>query len=90
MLSGATSFIEGARTIWSLGHSAGLQGDADFKVFVLIESETDALPFGELRKMWNAEALAKLQPEIDRAEAWARKYGTPACERLAERFGGLS
>lgn len=87
MLAGTTSFIEGARRIWELGFTAGLDGDADFEAFVLIESETDALPFGELRRMWNAEALAKLQPEIDRAEAWARDVGMAACERLAQRFG---
>ena len=90
MLSGAMSFIEGARTIWGLGHSAGLQDDADFNAFIVIESETDALPMGELRRMWNAEALEKLQPEIDRAEAWAREVGTSACERLVKRFGGMS
>ncbi len=88
MLSGATSFIEGARKIWGLGYRAGLEHDLDFKVFVVIESETDALPMGELRGMWNADALAKLQPELDQAEAWAREVGTSSCERLAKRFGG--
>lgn len=88
MLSGATSFIEGARQIRRLGYQIGLRDDADIVVFVAIDSETDALPFGALRRMWNAEALAKLQPEIDRAEVWAREVGLEACERLARRFGG--
>lgn len=90
MLSGATSFIEGAREIRRLAHEHGLRDDADIIVFVAIDSETDALPFGELRSMWNTEALAKLQPEIDSAEAWAREVGTAACERLVQRFGSAA
>jgi hypothetical protein len=88
MLSGVTSFIEGARTLAGLRFSAGLERDPDLTVFVAIDSETDALPMGDVRKLWNPDALAKLQPEIDRAEAWAREGGLEACERLAQRFGG--
>ena len=90
MLKGATSFIEGSRELSQLHFIAGLEDDPDLIAFVGIDSETDALPMGELRKMWNADALAKLQPEIDRAEAWARKFGHSHCERLAKRFGGLT
>ena len=87
MLSGATSFIEGAHDLAGLRSSAGLEKDPDFTTFVGIDSETDAFPMGEVRKLWNAEALAKLQPEIDRAEAWAREVGLEECKRLALRFG---
>lgn len=90
MLSGSLSFIEGSRQLWELGLGEDLERDADLQVFLLIDSETDALPMGELRKLWNADALAKLQPELDRAEEWARSVGLSACERLAQRFGGLS
>jgi len=55
-------------------------------VFVAIDSETDTYPFGEVRLLWSPEALANLQPEIDRAELWARGVGHAHCRRLVERF----
>jgi hypothetical protein len=32
------------------------------------------------------EALAKLQPEIERTEAWARELASPVCRSIIERF----
>jgi hypothetical protein len=87
MLAGNQTFIEGARLIFQLSFSAQLEQDPDILPFVGIASETDALPIGQERKLWNADALAKLQPEIDRLENWARDFGTPHCESLVGRFG---
>ena len=88
MLAGTLSFIEGSREISRLRWSAKVPDfDPDFVPFVAIDSETDALPFGEVRKLWAPEALARLQPEIERREAWAAEDGRPACERLINRFG---
>jgi hypothetical protein len=36
-----------------------------------IRRETDVMPVGEVRELWNQKALADLQPEIDKAEEWA-------------------
>jgi hypothetical protein len=86
MREGSLSFIEGAREICALAYQVGLDCDPDVIVFVGIESETDALPMGDVRKLWQEEALRKLQPEIDHAEAWARASGSAACESLIARF----
>lgn len=87
MLAGKLSYIEGAREICSAQASAKLdERDADLLPFHGIDSETDALPFGNMRAHWQAAALAALQPEIDQAEAWARRVGEPYCRRLVERF----
>ncbi|MGA7712223.1 MAG: hypothetical protein WCA81_10000 [Rhizomicrobium sp.] len=87
MLAGSLSFIKGARQIAQLSFEAELSNDLDIRLFVGIDSETDALPLDpEIRKLWIPSALEKLQPEIDKAEAWARQVGTPRCERLIERF----
>jgi hypothetical protein len=87
MLAGKLSYIEGARKICPARFSWGLdEGDADLRCFVGIDSETDALPFGEMRARWQAAALAALQPEIEKKEAWARQFGEPHCRNLVERF----
>lgn len=45
-----------------------------------------SLPFGDVRKLWVPAALEKLQPEIDRAEQWARETGLVHCENLIKRL----
>jgi hypothetical protein len=87
MLAGKLSHIEGARKIVAARRTARLdEWDVDVLPFVGIDSETDALPFGEMRKHWQAAALDALQPEIDQKEAWARGFGEPHCRNLVERF----
>lgn len=87
MLSGALSFIEGARLICQLRSRAKLADlDPDILPFLGIYSETDALPIGDVRRLWAPEALARMQPEIDRLEQWARNFGTPKCQTLIDRF----
>jgi hypothetical protein len=88
MLDGTLSFVEGARRISGARLDADLADlDEDIVPFVLIDSETDTLPFGEVRLLWAPEALARLQPDIDRAERWARDVGHVHCQKLIERFG---
>lgn len=87
ILAGAISFIEGAREINGLRFAADLECDPDIVPFVGIDSETDSLPLGEVRRLWNPDALAKLQSKIDEAEQWARDFGTTPCRNLAQRFG---
>jgi hypothetical protein len=90
MLAGKLSYIEGARKIVAMGTTARLdERDGDLLPFVGIVSETDALPFGEMRKHWQAAALGALQPEIDQKEAWARGFGEPHCRNLVERFSNV-
>jgi len=60
----------------------------DLLPFVRIDSETEALPLGEMRVHWQQTALEGLQPEIDRMEAWARRFGEPYCRNLVARFSG--
>jgi hypothetical protein len=90
MLSGALSFIEGARLICSLRWRAELADfDPDILAFIGIDSETDTLPIGNVREHWVPEALAKLQPEIDSAENWAQEVCRAECQRLIDRFGAV-
>ena len=87
MLSGRLSYIEGARKICSARFEWGLdEWDSDLLPFVGIDSETDALPFGEQRSHWQTSALKALEPEMVQKEAWARSVGEPYCRSLVERF----
>lgn len=87
MLAGELSFILGSRTLAALGHESGYDNDSDFNMFISIDSDTDALPIGQVREHWDKSALEKLEPEIQAAEAWAKEHGEAACASLIARFG---
>jgi hypothetical protein len=55
-------------------------------IFTAIDSETDALPLGEVRQYWDQAALERLEPDIREAERWAREAGRSACISLIQRF----
>jgi hypothetical protein len=87
MLDGELSFIEGARALLKFRSSGYIEiADPDILPFVLIESETDALPLGDVRALWKPESLVRLQPEIEHAEQWARELGSASCRNLIKRF----
>jgi hypothetical protein len=87
MLAGRLSYIEGARKIIAARSAARLdESDPDLLPFIAIDSETDALPFGEMRSHWQPAALEALQPTIDQSEAWAQRAGEPHCRNLVARF----
>lgn len=88
MLERQASFLAGARKLATLRHDAEVDdNDPDFTVFVAIESNTDELPIGAVRAHWHEDALARLEPEIEAAEAWAFEQGAAACASLIARFG---
>jgi hypothetical protein len=84
MIDNEMSFIIGARTLHSLTSTQHLRGVRDSRVWSVIDSETDALPVGPERFHWNADALAKLEGEIHRAESWARAFGLEECVELRD------
>lgn len=87
MLAGELSYIEGARKIIAAKVTSRLdQRDVNLLPFVGIESDTEALPLGDMRVHWQASAIEALQPKIAEMEAWARELGEPHCRKLVERF----
>jgi hypothetical protein len=89
MLAGRLTYIEGARKIVAASGAARLdERDPYLLPFVGIASETETLPFGEMRAHWQPAALDALQPEMDRQETWARRFGEPHCRNLVARFSG--
>jgi hypothetical protein len=87
MLNGDLNFLEGARILVDLRHKAAVRDDdSDFMAFVAIDSEIDDLPIGSVRQYWPQDVLEKLEPEYRKAEAWAKEFGSLACESLIRRF----
>ncbi len=86
MLNGETSFLEGAIELSSLLHQAELTEDPDLSIFSAVASETDSLPIGPVRQHWSKTALERLDPELQKAEEWAKQVAGGACESLARRF----
>jgi len=88
ILAGRRGLLQAAHELKNRLWDAGLtDADPDVGAFVLIDSETDALPLGSERQYWELTALARKDKHIARAEAWARPFGLEACERNVRRFG---
>ena len=100
MIRGELSFIEGSHLIRGLHNSAEMDAfDPDLIPFIVISSECEALPMGDVSQHWAPEALARLQPKIEHAEKWARESkwqrenkgpSEPTgfyCQNLIDRFG---
>jgi hypothetical protein len=49
-------------------------------------SETDHLPLAAQRHLWSPKALACLDPELKKMEAWASSFANESCKKLIARF----
>jgi hypothetical protein len=82
MLDGALGIIEGSRRLNDLREALGIHHlDDDFAGFVAIDSETDALPIGDVRRLWNEEALVHKDREVE-----YRDGACEGCRKLIARF----
>lgn len=88
MLAGELSFFEGALQVVNIKHrlSGIADDDPDFRIFLVILSETDHLPHEAQRPLWSATSLDALETEFRRAEKWAKCVTERACKNLIARF----
>ena len=87
ILDGSVGIIAGAREMMEvrfLSHSK--EKEEDYLVFLGIDSETDHLPVGEVRKHWSAHALAEKDIEIKEAEDFFRESAYTAARRLVQKY----
>lgn len=89
VLEGRLGVIEGSRRLREFGSYLvqDVVADEDFVVFVAVDSETDALPIGTVRELWNPIDLEREDREIAGAEAMHRESVVAACQSIIERFG---
>jgi len=83
VLDGRTTILEAVRELVSLARTDAIATEADRTLIIVIESETDSLPIGEVRKLWAPDALQAKEPEIERAEALWKTEFLEACKRIA-------
>ena len=80
--------IEGARQLTSLGHDLvdDWRVDPDFLVVGALDSQTDHLPVGKVRNLWDPALLAAKDALIQRIESEARHDFEQACRNIVSRF----
>lgn len=83
VLDGRTTVLEAARTLVSLAHTDAIADVEDRRFIIAIESETDHLPVGVVRKLWASDALKEKDVEIARAEDRYRADFLETCRRIA-------
>jgi hypothetical protein len=83
VLDGRTTVLEAARALISLAHTDAIADVADRRFIIAIESETDHLPVGEVRKLWAPDALREKDVEIARAEELYSADFSETCRRIA-------
>jgi hypothetical protein len=87
VLTGKLDVLVGARDLRGLRFRVGVpDDDPDVECFVLIESESDALPLADERSRWSADALIRLAPDIAGATKWATDLRWEAFQNVVRRF----
>jgi hypothetical protein len=87
ILAGEIGLIEGCRALSSMRWELGDDVRDRFIPFVAIDSETDDLPIGAVRDLWQPDALARKDLEISRCEQLYRTQVAEACMALIESLG---
>lgn len=71
--------IEGCRAVVMRASEAAMHDDPDMRTFIAIASETDDLPVGKQRELWNAAALVELDRKRAEYMAQVRASLRAAC-----------
>src|SRR5262245_40157431 len=77
-----TTVLEAVRQFDSLAHTDAVAELEDRRFIIGVESETDHLPVGEVRKLWAPDALKEKDVEIARAEDFYRADFLETCRRI--------
>jgi hypothetical protein len=82
LIAGEMGIIAASRELGYLRHEVGPQLAEALLTFAGIDSETDALPIGRVRKEWNSDALKQKDEEIAAAEQFYRESAIKAGTEL--------
>jgi hypothetical protein len=90
ILSGDIDVLDGSSQMLRLCGEIDVDfNDEDVRAFILVESETEHLPIGAEALNWSDEALARKEPDLRRARAWATDIVREHCTNLISRFGDV-
>ena len=84
LLSGQLGVIAASRELSPLRHEVEPEIAQVLVAFTAVDSETDALPIGEVRQYWSPEALERKDREITEAEKFYRATAIEAATRLLQ------
>ena len=82
VLDGRTTILQAVRALVSLAHTDAIAEVEDRRLIIGIDSETDHLPVGEVRKLWAADALKVKDTEIARCEELYKSQFLETCKRI--------
>jgi hypothetical protein len=82
LVAGEIGVIAASRELGYLRHEVEPQLANLLVTFTAIDSETDALPVGDVRKEWSPEALKRRDKEIADAEGFYRDTAINAATEL--------
>jgi hypothetical protein len=68
VLKRRSTFLEAVRKLYPLANTEAITDEDDRTLVIAIESETDDLPIGEVRKLWAPYAPATKDVEIARCD----------------------
>jgi len=85
VLNNEMGVIEASRILSMRPFSQGFENDLEVIPFVAIDSSTDHLPIGEVRKLWNPEVLVQKDNEIAKCEDFYRVQAREARESLMKK-----
>lgn len=87
ILDGRVGVIAGARTMMRYRLDVDPeQDDQDLLGMTGIESQTDHLPLGDVRKYWDPEALREKDAELAQCEAFFREHAVACCRAIVDRY----
>lgn len=86
VISGEVGLIAGSRQLWRLGLDVAPKRDPDFTFFCGLDSLSDHLPIGEVRRLWDPDALREKDSEIAKFESHYREQALEICRRLIQKY----
>jgi Protein of unknown function (DUF2489) len=87
LLARQLPFLDGVRRLNALGHEVSRTGhDADFVIFVVVDSDTDHIPNVGARAMCAQTWLDQCDNEVKEVEEFYGKEVDAARKKLIERF----
>ena len=84
VLSGRMGMIEASRKLAGLGHAPGVMNEEIHKVFLGACGESDHLPIGAVRDLWNPQVLEEKDREIADMEARWKDRILAGCKSIVE------
>jgi len=82
LLDGQTTVLEAVRALSFLAHTDAIVDVEDRRLIIAIDSQTDHLPAGDVRKLWAADSLAIKDTEIKRWEDVYKAQLVETCKRI--------